>query len=106
MSFSDIGAIIKREFGQEDVSKDAQIFKLFEKGTKPVSVAIKFNMSANEVQRLHREYRSLCETNQLNKIYDELGDKIESLVQLYCMYKPIKSGQMWSNKSGEFYILQ
>jgi hypothetical protein len=83
MSFSNISAIIKREFGDEDVTKDAQILKLFEKGTKPIDIAIEFNLSANEVQRLHREYRSLCEMNQLNKIYDELGDKIESLVQLY-----------------------
>jgi Mor family transcriptional regulator len=59
MSFSDISTIIKREFGDEDVTKDAQIFKLFERGRKPIDIAIKFNTSANEVQKLHREYRSL-----------------------------------------------
>lgn len=83
MSFSDIGTIIKQEFGDKDVNKDAQIFKLFEKGTKLLDIAIEFNISANEVQRLHREYRTLCEMNELNKIYDEYGDKIGSLIQLY-----------------------
>ena len=62
MSFSDIGAVIKREFGTEklELSRDAQVLKLFAKGTKPIDVAIKFNISPDEVQRLHREYRSLC----------------------------------------------
>ncbi len=53
MSFSDIGTIIKQEFGDEDVNKDAQIFKLFEKGTKLLDIAIEFNISANEVQRIY-----------------------------------------------------
>ena len=49
------------EFGSEklELSRDAQVLKLFVKGTKPIEIAIKFNISADEVQRLHREYRSL-----------------------------------------------
>jgi Mor family transcriptional regulator len=61
MSFSDIGGVIKQEFGSEklELSRDAQVLKLFVKGTKPIEIAIKFNISADEVQRLHREYRGL-----------------------------------------------
>ena len=85
MSFSDIGAIIKREFGSEklELSRDAQVLKLFAKGTKMIDIAIKFNVSANEVKRLHREYRDLCGMEELNKIYNAHGDEIESFVQLY-----------------------
>ena len=85
MSFSDIGGVIKREFGSEklELSRDAQVLKLFEKGTKPIDIAIKFNISADEVQRLHREYRGLCGMEELNKIYDEHGDEIEPFIQLY-----------------------
>jgi hypothetical protein len=61
MSFSDIDGVIKQEFGSEklELSRDAQALKLFVKGTKPIEIAIKFNISADEVQRLHREYRGL-----------------------------------------------
>ena len=85
MSFSDIGAIIKGEFGSEKLesSKDAQILKLFAKGTKPIDIAIKFNLSADEVQSLQKEYRGLCGMEELNKIHDELGDEIDPFIQLY-----------------------
>ena len=85
MSFSDIGAIIKREFGSEklELSREAQILKLWRKGTKPIDIAIKFNITADEVQKRHREYRDLCGMNELNKIYDEHGGEIEPFIQLY-----------------------
>ena len=85
MSFSDIGAVIKREFGFEklELSRDAQVWKLFVKGTKPIDIAIKFNISADEVQRLHRQYRGLCGMDELNKIYGAVGDEIEPFIQLY-----------------------
>jgi len=85
MSFGDIGAIIKREFGSEklELSRDAQVLKSFEKGTKPIDIAIKFNISADEVQRLYREYRDLSGMHELNKISNALGDEIEPFIQLY-----------------------
>ena len=85
MSFSDIGGVIKREFGSEklELSRDAQVLKLFAKGTKPIDIAIKFNISADEVQRLHRQYRGLCGMDELNKIYGAVGDEIEPFIQLY-----------------------
>jgi len=85
MSFGDIGAIIKREFGSEklELSRDAQVLKSFEKGTKPIDIAIKFNISVDEVQRLYREYRDLSGMHELNKISNALGDEIEPFIQLY-----------------------
>ena len=85
MSFSDIGGVIKREFGSEklEISRDAQVLKLFEKGIRPIDIAIKFNIAADEVQKLHKEYRGLCAMEELNKIYDEHGDEIEPFIQLY-----------------------
>ena len=63
MSFSDIGGVIKREFGSEklEISRDAQVLKLFEKGIRPIDIAIKFNISAGEVQKAtQRISRFMC----------------------------------------------
>jgi hypothetical protein len=81
MSFGDIGALAKREFGSEEleISKDTQALKLFAKGTKAIDIAIKLNMPPSQVERLHKEYRSLTGMDELNKIYEELGPNIDLL---------------------------
>jgi chromosome segregation ATPase len=85
MSFGDICAIINREFGSKDLelSKDNLVLKCFAKGESPLEVAIKFDIPVSQVQRLHKEYQNLSGMQELNKIYDELGDEIQSVIQLY-----------------------
>lgn len=85
MSFGDISAIIKKEFPEEDqnVTKETEVLKALAKGEKLLDIAIKFNLSANEVERLNREYRSLAGKDSLNKIYKDVGGDLEPFVQLY-----------------------
>ncbi len=86
MSFSDIGAIFKREFGTEEdahESKDVQAFELFAKGLKPLDVIMKLNMQVDQVKRLYTEYQSLRGLDVINDIFKELGDDTEQFFQLY-----------------------
>lgn len=94
MSFSDISTIIKKEFPEKEqhITKDTEVLKAFAKGEKPLDIAIKFNLPANEVERLHREYRSLAGMDQLNRIYKDLGADIEHFVQLYARMKEQNMG--------------
>ncbi len=84
MSFSDIGAIIKKELGSnEGKSNEVKAFELFSKGLKPLDVIMKLNMKTEEVKKLYTEYQSLCGLDRLNEIYGKLGEDIEPFFRLY-----------------------
>ena len=85
ISFVNIGCIIKKEKGDIDayesteqqkgnnnVSTDTQAFKLFLEGKKPIEVAIKLDLGADEVNRLHQQFWRL-ERLQLTLMYQEYG---------------------------------
>jgi hypothetical protein len=97
MSFSDISAIIKREFGPKDVelSKDNLVLKCFAKGESPLDVALKFDIPVSKVQKLHGEYQDLCGMQELSKIYGELGAEIQPFIQLY---KSMRKQQLTSEE--------
>src|SRR6266487_3883694 len=72
MSFGDIGSIIRKVKGLQDddgkskeqqdnipldtLSKDTQAFALFSDGKKPIEVAIKLDLGANEVDSLYQQF--------------------------------------------------
>ena len=88
MSFGDISSIIKKEFPEDQqITKETEVLKALAKGEKLLDIAIKFNLSANEVERLHKEYRSLVGMDELNRIYKDLGADLENFVQLYTIMK-------------------
>ena len=85
ISFGNIGRIIKKEKGDIDayesteeqkgnnnVSTDTQAFKLFLEGKKPIEVAIKLDLGADEVDRLYQQFWRL-ERLQLTLMYQEYG---------------------------------
>jgi hypothetical protein len=75
MSFADIGAIERKVKGLQDddgkskeqqdnivhttLSKDSQAFALFSEGKKPIEVAIKLDIGANEIDRLYQQFWKL-----------------------------------------------
>jgi hypothetical protein len=88
MSFSDIGAIIKKVTGLQNndrnkskeqdnssiisLSKDTQAFKLFSGGKKPIEVAVKLDLKADVVDKLYQQFWKLERLYQLNIVYKEI----------------------------------
>jgi AraC-like DNA-binding protein len=61
MSFSDIGAIIRKVTGDNrpkgqgvETYKETQAYELFLEGKKPIDVAIALKLGSNEVERFYR----------------------------------------------------
>jgi hypothetical protein len=91
MSFSDIGAIIRKVTGdnrpkEEEAalsSKDTKAFKFFLEGKKPIDVAIALNLGSKEVDGLYGEYWHLQCIYKLNLAYGEIKDYLSSFLKLH-----------------------
>jgi hypothetical protein len=98
MSFGDIGSIIRKVTGPEDnndiplttLSKDSQAFALFSEGKKPIDVAIKLDLAANEVDRLYQQFWRLEGIYQLNLVYKEIRRYLPSFLNLFKLMKQQK----------------
>jgi transposase len=97
MSFSAIGAILKRAEQENETSKKrtekmseaAQAYKLFSEGKSPVDVAIELNLRQAEVSEFYREYWELKQLYDLNQVYEEIKGDIHSFVKLYKLAKAV-----------------
>jgi transcriptional regulator len=90
MSFSAIGAILKRAEEEKETNKEqtekisqaAQSYKLFSDGESPVDVAIALNLRQAEVTEFYREYRKLKQLYDLSQVYQEIKDDIGCIFSL------------------------
>ena len=95
MSFSAIGAILKKATEENETSKErtemmsqaAQAYRLFSDGKSPVDVAIALNLRQAEVTELYKEYWNLRNLYDLNQVYEEIKGDISSFVNLYKLAK-------------------
>jgi hypothetical protein len=95
MSFSAIGAILKKSTEENETSKEqtekmsqaAQAYKLFSGGKSPIDVAIALNLRQTEVTEFYKEYWMLKHQYDLSQIYEEIKDDIGSFVRLYRLSK-------------------
>jgi hypothetical protein len=95
MSFSAIGAILKKATQENERSKEktkkvsqaAQAYELFSKGKTPIQVAIALNLRQNEVTDFYREYWILQHQYDLNHVYDEIKGDIISFLNLHKLAK-------------------
>jgi chromosome segregation ATPase len=96
MSFGDIASVIRRHSGEgkaetkkEEVvlSKGTQVFKLFEQHKSPIDVTIELDLRSDDVGKLYKEWWQLKGLDQLNQLYDEIGDDI---FKFHRTYKYIK----------------
>jgi transposase len=95
MSFSAIGAILKKATEENETSKEqtekmsqaAKAYKLFSDGKSPVDVAIELNLRQAEVTEFYREYWNLKQLDDLNQVYEEIKGDIHSFVNLYKLIK-------------------
>jgi hypothetical protein len=90
LSFSDIGSIIRKIDGRDDVtkdvknkSKDTQALYLFSTGKKPLDVAIELDVSASEVQNMLEEYWALNDLHELALAYNEIRAYLPSFLKLF-----------------------
>jgi transposase len=97
MSFSAIGAILKKAEKENETSKErtekmsqaAQAYKLFSEGKSPVDVAITLNLRQADVTELYNEYWNLKNLHELNQVYEEIKGDIHSFVKLYKLAKAV-----------------
>ena len=95
MSFSAIGAILKKAEKENETSKEqtekmsqaAKAYKLFSDGKSPVDVAITLNLRQAEVSEFYGEYWKLKQLYDLSRVYEEIKGDIHSFVNLYRLIK-------------------
>ena len=91
MSFRDIGSIVDKaekekeakEGRTQQMHNSTQAYKLFSEGKTLVQVAITLNIREDEVTQYYREYCTLTQLDDLNKIHQEVKDDIWYYVNLY-----------------------
>ena len=71
----------KHQQQQQELSSKA--YRLFSEGKPPVEVAIALNLREPEATKLYREYWKLKRLHKLNSIYEEIGDDILHIIELY-----------------------
>ena len=95
LSFSDIGAIIRKidgrnsDDGVEDKidiknkTSETKALFLFANGKKPIDVAIELDLSASEVQNMLEEFWTLNDLHELAFAYDEIKSYLPSFLKLF-----------------------
>ena len=90
-SFSDIGEISRRIFGEsasyknkkKKLSKVAQALELFSKGKSPIEVSIDLDYDPKDIEKVYLNYLGLTGLTQLVKIYQELGKYLPDFISFY-----------------------
>ena len=67
---------------ERQLSVSAQAYKLFSEGKTPLVGAIALNLTESEATKFYREYWKLKQLHNLNMVYEELKDDIESFLRL------------------------
>jgi transposase len=76
-----------QEQGQQHSFLSTQAYKLFSEGKTPIEVAIELNLRESEATGFYKEYWKLKQLHNLNVVYEEIKDDIESFLKLYKLAK-------------------
>ena len=100
LSFTDIGAIIRRIEDKDDVgdetkdlknkSKTTQALYLFKNGKKPIDVAIELDLTTNEVEDMQQEFWILNQLDELALVYLEIKNCLTLFLRLFHIIKKNK----------------
>jgi hypothetical protein len=100
LSFTDIGAIIHRIEGKDDVrdetkdlknkSKATNALYLFKNGKKPIDVAIELDLTTNEVEDMQQEFWILKQLDELALVYLEVKNCLTLFLRLFHTMKKNK----------------
>jgi hypothetical protein len=90
LSFSDIGSIIRKIDGRDDVTKDiknksreTKALWLFSNGKKPIEVAVELDLTASEVHEMQEEFWALNDLHELALVYGEIKSYLPSFLKLF-----------------------
>jgi hypothetical protein len=94
ISFRDIGAILRKESGEEQNEKQSSLlspssraYSLFSEGKAPIEVAIALDLNESETTKYYEEYLNLTQMHELRMVHDEIGSDIVHFLQLYRLSK-------------------
>src|SRR5215211_4798293 len=99
MSFRDIGVILNKAVEEkaeglkekheeiQQLSVSSQAYKLFSEGKTPLEAAIALNLSESEATKFYKEYWKLKQLHNLNMVYEENKDNLETFLRLYKLSK-------------------
>ena len=87
----DIHTIIKEEEArrqkyqhqQQQEELSAKAYKLFLEKKSPIDVAIALNLREMDATKYYREYWKLKQLHRLNSLYEQIGDDIGHVLELY-----------------------
>lgn len=91
MSFSSIGAILRKEVQQKELAQErvetrsvsTQAYSLFSRGKTVLEVAIELGLEADEAIRHQKEFWKLKQLDDLGRLYDELNGSVWAYLKLY-----------------------
>jgi hypothetical protein len=92
LSFSDIGAILRKIDGKDDgiemkdlknKSKDTQALYLFSIGKTPLEVTIELDLTTTVVHEIQEEFWALNQLHELAFVYDEIKSYLPSFLKLF-----------------------
>lgn len=69
------------------LSKNAKALELFSKDKTPIEVSIELDFDPKEVEKVYFDYLRLEGSNDLKKIYQELGNHVQDLVKFYWSFR-------------------
>jgi hypothetical protein len=87
LSFSDIGSIIRKIDGRDDMTKDiknksrgTKALWLFSNGKKPIEVAVELDLTASEAHDMQEEFWALNDLHELALAYNEIRAYLPSFL--------------------------
>ena len=90
LSFRDIGSIIRKMDGRDDMTKDiknksreTKALWLFSNGKKPIEVAVELDLTASEVHDIQEESWALNDLHDLALVYGEIKSYLPSFLKLF-----------------------
>ena len=88
--FRDIGSIIRKMDGRDDMTKDiknksreTKALWLFSNGKKPIEVAVELDLTASEVHEMQEEFWALNDLHELALVYGEIKSYLPSFLKLF-----------------------
>jgi len=87
ISLGDIGKILKKHNGEEwlddRLSTPSRALQMFERGQRPIDVAIHLNLDTDATMKLHGNYYQLRGLGTYSHLLDDLGPNLPKFLYLY-----------------------
>lgn len=86
-SFRDIKSILDKVRPKDSITEvesiSSKAYQMFEEGKSPIQVAIALNLREKDVSDLYKEYWTMKEPYELQRVFRELGSSVWTLSELH-----------------------